>query len=82
MHSIFTGRYKYINYPGQNKELLFDLIADPEESVNLIEEKPSVLQTHRMMAREFLWNLTPHAASRGKFTEELSEQLKALGYIQ
>jgi len=82
MHSILTRKYKYINYVDRNKELLFNIDTDPEENLNLADEEPDVLQNHRMMAQEFLQSLKPHAATGAELTEELSNQLKALGYIQ
>ena len=82
MYSIITDKYKYINYLEQEKELLFDLVSDPKETLNLAEKRPAILHESRLMAKEFMKNLKPHVGQQGEFTEELADQLKALGYIQ
>lgn len=38
MQYVTNGRRKFIWFPGQNRELYFDLEADPEEMNNLIED--------------------------------------------
>ncbi len=82
MYSITTGRYKYIHYASQDKELLFDIGSDPEEKINLTEREPKVLKKQRTKALELLKNLNRHSAEAGELTEELETQLRALGYIQ
>ncbi len=66
----------------QDRELLFNLASNPKEALNLVEKEPAVLQQSRLMAEKFMKNLKPHVARQEEFTEELVDQLKALGYIQ
>jgi arylsulfatase A-like enzyme len=63
-------------------QLLFDLIADPAEQANLWSQRP-VLTGHLLAALR-AFNLTHQERldpEQGEFDEEVTERLKALGYL-
>lgn len=59
---IINNNLKYINEKG--KEMLFDLVADPDESENLATAKPELFA--KMKAEYDTWNQTVEASVAGK----------------
>lgn len=82
MYTIRTQDYKYINLTERNKEMLYNIASDPREILNLSNQEPDILEKHRGMAEDFRKNMNRHPAIRRELTDELSNQLKALGYIE
>jgi arylsulfatase A-like enzyme len=79
--AILTGKWKYIEGIEENTRELFDLVADPQEQVNLNSTMPqkaaelaSQLEAWKEVHRrkEFL---------KDKISKEDRERLKALGYV-
>jgi arylsulfatase A-like enzyme len=53
--ALRTRRHKYVRYPGESAEMLFDLVADPGETRNLAGDPAhaSVLAEHRGMLAQW-----------------------------
>ncbi|OGD27022.1 MAG: hypothetical protein A2Y56_10270 [Candidatus Aminicenantes bacterium RBG_13_63_10] len=85
--SILEGRYKYIFYPRQNREELYDLEKDPKEKVNGIDLWPEVRDSFRKK-REDLVILARNYGKRRSPEEKIVisdkdiERLHALGYLR
>jgi len=84
----YSSSQRYIGGPGQ-EFALFDLVADPGETVNLMGSEPEVFETLRAeIWRWWLPNSFDALVDAGDTREETEvssetiEQLKALGYIQ
>lgn len=77
--AITTNQYKFINVP---KPELYDRIADPQETKNLIKEKASIAkvlkgeleETNKKYARSDIGGLQ-------KMDPETEERLRSLGYL-
>jgi arylsulfatase A-like enzyme len=56
---IRSQRYKYVAYVDDNSEMLFDMQADPGETINLAHDPAyaAVLAQHRAMLREWIAGL-------------------------
>jgi choline-sulfatase len=84
--AIRTARYKYIRRPegtARPREELYDLLADPAESLDLAVVRPEIAQ--RLAARLLAYVAEePGGPGMGstKEREEVEERLKALGYVQ
>ncbi len=82
--SLRVGKWKYINDIKYQEEELYDLAADPYETVNIIEKEP-VLHTEM---KDTLSNWLTAARKpkpkikRTKLDQESLEKLKSLGYIE
>ena len=81
LHGIATERYHYVEAP---REELYDLEVDPEETHNLLGEKPSVAAAlrenlHALEAR-YSRPTGPSPAAATLDMEKLRE-LRALGYV-
>jgi arylsulfatase A-like enzyme len=79
--SIRTERYKYIDYPDKKDEI-FDLIADPKEQNNIIEEMPDMAEEFHKMALGVANKRKKTDAGKAVLDKKTVEELKALGYIQ
>ncbi len=74
--AINDGRWKYIRYLKQGEtEELYDLLADPEELVNLADELSQKAHLERL--REAL--LTELRRTRAGFAEEVPVSKQMLG---
>jgi len=58
---IRSDRYKYVKYPGDPVEQLFDMQDDPWETVNLHDDSKyaSVMEEHRQLAKQWDSQLNP-----------------------
>lgn len=54
------NQYKYMTMEGEEKELLFDTVNDPDEVHNLIDELPAIAQEMRKEARENMRSQQAH----------------------
>jgi arylsulfatase A-like enzyme len=88
--ALYDGNYKYMEYRDMNKKLkrraeLYDLMNDPHERENVLEKYPEVSSAMQIKLQEWekvhaAREMTPRK-STAPLTEELQENLKALGYI-
>ena len=83
--SIRTNERKYLYFPAEERDELFDLAADPAERRSLVDpgsQPPADLQALRAQARA-IWE-----ASQEQAVEEVTldpqtvEELRALGYVK
>jgi len=87
---LYDGNYKYMVYRDMNNKAqrsaeLYDLMKDPQERDNVLEDYPEVSSAMHMKLQE--WEMV-HAAREITFqkdtdplSRELQENLEALGYI-
>jgi arylsulfatase A-like enzyme len=84
---IRDGDYKYVVTPFQRTEALFNVVADPEERVNLLLSPSPAVKLQAATLRRLLghWGNSakplPSHFEETQF-EETVEKLKALGYLQ
>jgi arylsulfatase A-like enzyme len=80
--AIVSWPYKLIHYPKSDRRQLFDLAGDPEEAMDLAESKPAVAEQLERRLLDRLADLQIGAVGSGvKLTEEMEEELRALGYL-
>ena len=58
--SVKTLQYDYLVDRNGENEQLYDMIADPKETTNIITQKPEVLSTMRNLLEEGWMNAVPH----------------------
>lgn len=82
------GRFKYILDEETGEDQLFDLVADPEEKWNLVEEDPErrlamkgVLMDH-LFTQRALYDRLDKSDSTAELDESTKAHLRAMGYIQ
>jgi arylsulfatase A-like enzyme/Tfp pilus assembly protein PilF len=80
LHSIESDRYHYIDAP--NPEL-YDVIADPQEKINVAAQQPGVVAVLKDKLQERLKNNPfPVDSSRASnLTPDAAARLRALGYV-
>ena len=79
--AVVEGRYKFV-WGGRGRHLLFDLEADPEESVNLLEAHPDVARRMREAMEAYFAALPePGEVQEVLLDPEILEQLRAVGYL-
>jgi arylsulfatase A-like enzyme len=80
---IRTDRYKYIQGSDERYEL-YDLVQDPEEKNNIIDENPGIANSLNQHLID--WSNSFKAASlpdeAPEFDEEVKARLRALGYLE
>lgn len=81
--SVRTERYKYIWNSTQAHEL-YDLVNDPEETVNLIYDEPAIAQK---LQRELdLWQSRFSSdqveTTQAEYEDVVLERLRDLGYVE
>jgi arylsulfatase A-like enzyme len=85
-YGIRDGRWKYMEAPDEKRRSLYDLETDPQESDNLIAERPE--QAARLATDLAEWRKRSEGArpewlqSNGVDREKLVEGLRALGYVE
>jgi hypothetical protein len=73
---------KYLR-TGEGAEELYDLIADPYERRNLVEERPEDLARMRLALEGLLHTRTARGPTpEQQIDEQTREALRALGYLQ
>ncbi len=76
---LIDGSWKYIKAP---KEELYNLVQDPQEEENLIQEAGKVGQEKRDKLEDIIQNsVSPLIAGKRKLSAEERERLRSLGYI-
>jgi arylsulfatase A-like enzyme len=76
------GRFKSIFHRNRmSARVLFDLDADPKESVNLVNEEQEVSVQHLTRVRELVEALATSQTGNRELTEEDRARLRALGYL-
>ncbi|MFN3531352.1 MAG: sulfatase [Candidatus Brocadia sp.] len=82
--SMRVGKWKYINDRKYGKEELYDLMADPYETTNIIEREP--LLHAEMKNRLSNWLVATRKpkskAKRAILDQESLEKLRSLGYLE
>jgi len=88
--ALYDGTFKYMEYRDmdnkvQKKAELYDLMNDPHERKNVVEKYPDISSAMQMKLQEWekvhaAREITPQE-STAPLSEELQENLKALGYI-
>ena len=84
LQSVIDGRFKLIVDRKKDRRRLFDLEADPGETIDLLEREP---ETAARLLRELsTWDAQIAAdrdsAEPARFSREEEERLKALGYLE
>jgi arylsulfatase A-like enzyme len=79
------ARFKYVFHSRFGPQELYDVVADPGETHDLVREKPLLVSFYRQLLARWLLDMklgevepVPEAA----LTHEQRENLKALGYVQ
>jgi arylsulfatase A-like enzyme len=85
--ALIDGRWKYITAQkgSQQEEMLFDLVADPEEMVDLSDRHPEQVAALREALDLFRSSAPERSAADAvpiKVDEATRERLKALGYVE
>ena len=77
------GRWKStFDRQEMSRGALFDLEADPDERVNLIQQEGKLSAEHLARARELAKRLGRARAGADQLTDEDRERLRALGYLE
>ncbi|MBT3222097.1 MAG: sulfatase-like hydrolase/transferase, partial [Proteobacteria bacterium] len=76
--AVVDGNYKLLSLP---KPELYDLIADPEETKNLAEDKPSEVKRLQDLLDAFEFN-PPYEDPAHPVEPDVAMQLQALGYVE
>jgi arylsulfatase A-like enzyme len=77
-YAVRTDAYKLIVSSEDGEEELFDLTADPNETTNVIEERPEVAEK----LRQRLWSTLEHGHDASTpLDAETRERLRAMGYL-
>jgi arylsulfatase A-like enzyme len=74
-----SGRWKYIEAPGEGTFELFDLATDPHEHRNVFEERGE--QASELARVLHAWAESPAAGPAESVSPEDVEKLRALGYV-
>jgi arylsulfatase A-like enzyme len=93
LRSIQDERWKLVHVPSQRyrdmmqglEYELYDVLADPMETTNVIDQHPDVAERLRWALEDILDATGPVAPPPGqapRYTEEQLRQLRALGYIR
>ncbi len=87
LNSITTRRWKFIKDRHNNTYELFDLQEDPLEKMNVADEYTDVVLELNQILEIVLKNSGPSQdeqlkGKKHEFSEEIIEELKALGYFQ
>jgi arylsulfatase A-like enzyme len=80
---VMLGTWKYVFYPEDGRELLFDLASDPLEQDNLSEKNLEFAARLRSMMTQY-WASTPDSEREAAelVDEETIRKLRSLGYLK
>ena len=76
---IYDGRWKYILYKQSKKEELFDVLKDPKEKTNLVNEHRDMANKLRIQITDILNN--KQSPGNYKYGSDDLKKLRALGYL-
>jgi len=74
--------WKSIWKRAEDRVLLFDLEADPDEVKDLSKEKPEILSAHRKRVDEIVAKISTADHNEQRLSPEDLERLRALGYLE
>lgn len=88
--AIITDRYKFIYFPESQAAELYDLLNDPQEKINLVNDKPELAARLKTQLLNWIEECQKKAdkLNKGegpeqiKINNEIRNELRALGYIQ
>lgn len=83
--AVYSGRLKLIEHLDANDEL-YDLLADPNETIDLFRTEPKVAQTLRETMLKTIGRLAESRQPKSRvpptIPPEVLERMRSLGYIQ
>jgi len=79
LHAVTTGRWRYILAP---RPELYDLVNDPVERTNLVEERPEEANRLKAVLDELLSRPGPPAGGAPDLDPETRAALTSLGYLE
>lgn len=84
VYAIRTDRYKLLQLSPGGFYQLFDLIADPGEHTNLLEDESDKLKelSLKLAIWKEHWRTRTHMSQRIRLTRDQEEKLRSLGYIK
>ena len=66
----------------EDRVMLFDLAADPDETNDLSKEKPAILKAHRKRVDELVAKISSTDRNEQRLSPEDLDRLRALGYLE
>lgn len=75
-------QYKLVSNQKTGRDKLFDLDVDPGETLDVGSQQPDVLARMRAAKQAWLGSLATPYEEAARLSEEQSEQLEALGYLE
>jgi arylsulfatase A-like enzyme len=75
------GRWKSMFRRGRRKAWLFDIEADPGETVDVSKQRPDIAAEHRKRIAQLTTALAGQVSEDEKLTEQDRQRLRALGYL-
>jgi arylsulfatase A-like enzyme len=75
------GRWKSMSRRGKREAWLFDIEADPDETVDVAEQRPVSMAEHRKRIAQLTKSLAGQVSEGEKLTERDRARLRALGYL-
>lgn len=76
------GHWKSMWERNQEHLMLFDLEADPNETLNLAGERTDILKAHRKRVDELVKKFSTENQSTQRLSSEDLDRLRALGYLE
>lgn len=86
LRAIRTSTHKYI-WSSNGRHELYDLVADPGETRNLLNEQPDTAESLSRQLHDWLATFTPTETTQGFAVEDAAdervfERLRELGYVE
>jgi hypothetical protein len=81
---LYDGDYKFIWASNQQHEL-YNIAEDPLEITNLMSQRPDIVATMESAVQDYLRTANANGKAEPSVspaTKEVTEALKALGYVQ
>lgn len=78
--SLKGGRYKYVHEPGS--EYLFDIVEDPGETENIINDHPVLAAWLRQQGMLIIASAADERGEKVELTPEQKDEMRQLGYLQ
>ena len=81
VEALIDPRFKYVHDIDNAEYALYDIVADPGETVNLMESRGDVaVEMRRRLARSIL-DRPQHVAEHAPLADEHIAMLRSLGYV-